>query len=91
MVAAFNKLKLGDDLLTSGRLATELAQDLEGHFEERTHALSNEVEPKLMNANQARSLFDVTWQQFDHKCPIPMNKQKVRGRQKHSSPPLSIG
>ena len=75
MVAAFSKLKLDGDLLTSGGSMTELAQDLEEYFEERAHVLSNAVEPKLMNANQARSLFDVIWQQFDHKCPIPMNKQ----------------
>lgn len=76
MVDAFSKLKLDGDHLISGGSATEIAQDLEEYFEERAHALSNEVEPKLMNASQAKSLFDRTWQQFDHKCPIPMNKQK---------------
>ncbi|MXY62734.1 MAG: hypothetical protein F4Y87_04745 [Synechococcus sp. SB0665_bin_28] len=82
MVAAFRKLKLGGDHLTSGGSMTEFAQDLEEYFEERAHVLSDAVEPKLMNAAQAESLFDVTWRQFDHKCPVPMNKQKGEKRAK---------
>ena len=76
MVSAFNKLNLDAEHLVSGGSTTELAHDLEEYFEERARILANEVKLKLMNAGQAKALFDATRQEFDHKCPIPMNKQK---------------
>ena len=76
MVEAFNKLDLDADRLLAGGTATQLAQELEEYFAERARVLVNEVEPKLMNAEQARDLFRETYRQFDHQCPIPMNKQK---------------
>ena len=76
MVSAFDKLDLDAGHLVSGGSMTELAHDLEEYFEERARMLANEVEPKLMNADQARALFHAARREFDHKCPMPMNKQR---------------
>ena len=80
MVCAFNKLDLDAGHLVSNGSMTELAHDLEEYFEERARILANEVEPKLMDVDQARALFNATRQEFVHKCPIPMNKQKGEKR-----------
>ena len=76
MVDAFNKLGLDAGHLVSGESRTELANDLLEYFRERARILVDEVEPKLMDGYQAKALFDTTRQEFDHNCPIPMNKQK---------------
>ncbi len=76
MVDAFGRLNLDHKHLTSGKSATEFAQNLEDYFEERARIPSNRVESRLMCANQAEAVFDDIRQKSDHQCPIPMNKQK---------------
>ena len=76
MVDAFSKLNLDHEHLTSGHSVTEFAQNLEDYFEERARVLSNRIEPRLMDVNQAKAVFDAVRQKSDYRCPIPMNKQK---------------
>ncbi|MCY3654715.1 MAG: hypothetical protein OXG70_06800 [Cyanobacteria bacterium MAG IRC1_bin_28] len=71
MVDAFRKLKLDHKHLTSDESSTEFAQDLEDYFEERARVLSNRVESKLMDATQAKAVFDDIRQNSKHRCPIP--------------------
>jgi len=76
MVAAFDKLDLNPDHIFAHGSATQLAQELSEYFAERANVLVHEVRPKLMNVEQARDLYRETRDQFDHHCPIPMNKQR---------------
>jgi len=76
MVAAFEKLGLDSERLFYHDKPTELAEELVEYFSERSRILVDEVEPKLLNAEQAKSLFEEKYVEFDHKCPVPMNKQK---------------
>lgn len=80
MVAAFENLGLDSQSLVREGKPTQLATDLLDYFTERSRVLMNEVEPRLMNAEQAKDLFEKTRAEFDHKCPIPMNKQKGEKR-----------
>lgn len=80
MAAAFKKLGLDSERLFKDGKPTQLATDLLDYFTERSRVLVNEVEPKLLSAEQAKDLFEKTRAEFDHKCPIPMNKQKGEKR-----------
>ena len=55
---------------------TDLCLDLLDYFTERARVLMCEVEPNLLNAEEARNLFERIRGEFHPKCPIPMNKQK---------------
>ena len=76
MAEAFQILGLDSTRIFKDGAPTELANELHDYFKERSRVLVQEVEPKLLNAEQAKALFEETKAQFDHKCPIPMNKQK---------------
>ena len=80
MAAAFDKLGLDSQSLFLEGRPTPFAIDLLDYFNERSRVLMNEVKPKLLNAEQAKDLFLCTRAEFDHKCPIPMNKQKGEKR-----------
>ena len=60
--------------------ATELATELVDYFTERSRVLMEEVKPKLMNAEQARQLFEELREELNPTCPIPMNKQRGEKR-----------
>ena len=55
---------------------TDLCLDLLDYFTERARVLMCEVEPNLLNAEEARNLFERIRGEFHPKCPIPMNKQR---------------
>lgn len=55
---------------------TDFAQELLDYFADRARVLVDEVEPKLMSAEEARELFLETRNKLNPNCPIPMNKQK---------------
>lgn len=76
MISAFESLGLDPQSLFKDGKQTPLANDLLDYFSERSRVLMNEVRPKLLDAQQAKALFEKTRAEFDHKCPIPMNKQK---------------
>ena len=80
MAGAFRTLGLDPNSLINNGQPTELATDLLDYFTERSRVLMEEVEPRLLTAEQAKELFDQTRSEFDHKCPIPMNKQKGEKR-----------
>lgn len=48
---------------------------LSNYFTHRASVLNTLVEPSLMNAEQARELFDALKSKLNPTCPIPMNKQ----------------
>ncbi|WP_334068213.1 DUF7687 domain-containing protein [Nereida ignava] len=76
MAKAFEALGLDSRSLVVTGKPTKFANDLTDYFTERSHVLMNEVKPKLLNAEQAKALFEETKADFPHTCPIPMNKQK---------------
>lgn len=55
---------------------TPLAQLLKEYFTFRAEALKKDVEPNLMDAAKAKSLFDSLYAKLQPTRPIPMNKQK---------------
>ena len=54
---------------------TPLGQKLVDYFEYRKDVLNNKVEKFLMNASEARELFEKVSADFTPRCPVPMNKQ----------------
>ena len=76
MTDVFKTLGLDEKRLKSGDNPTEFANDLIAYFTERARVLTDEVEPKLLNAEQAKKLFDEINGSMEFTCPIPMNKQK---------------
>jgi hypothetical protein len=55
---------------------TELGQTLLDYFEYRANVLNSFVAARLMDVEQARSVFEELKAQLSPQCPIPMNKQK---------------
>ena len=76
MADAFEKLGLDEARILRDGSPTDFAIELEDYFKERARVLVEEVEPKLLTAQQAKELFEKTRAEFAHSCPIPMNKQK---------------
>lgn len=57
-----------------------LLELLHRYFAYRAHLLNIEVAPSLLDAIEARQLFEQLKKQFQPKCPLPMNKQKGKKR-----------
>jgi len=76
MAAALNGLGLDGTRLLKPDGATKIAQTLHAYFEYRAKTLNTFVEPRLMNRDTARALFEKMRKQLSPKIPIPMNKQK---------------
>jgi hypothetical protein len=55
--------------------ATEFGKLLVAYFDFRAKALNTFVEPRLMNKDSARVLFEKEMERLRPTCPIPMNKQ----------------
>ena len=55
---------------------TSMGEVLSGYFAERARMLTREVEPALMNAEQARTEFNRLRREHNPRCPLSMNKQK---------------
>jgi len=53
-----------------------LGLELEAYFAYRADVLNNYVQPLLMDAEDARPLFEEHFARLAPTCPIPMNKQK---------------
>lgn len=58
-----------DELTKIGRMLGE-------YFQYRASVLNDFVEPRLMDTNRAREVFEKLHANLLPKCPIPMNKQK---------------
>jgi hypothetical protein len=76
MTEAFFRLSLDPALLKGSTGQTELATTLIAYFKHRADVLTNYVEPRLMNAEQAAALFAEIKDSFRSARSIPMNKQK---------------
>ena len=71
--------KLGLDTkkcVSSSGKPTELGEDLHGYFFYRSQVLYNRARPSLMNADEAREVFETLKSRAIYPCPLPMNKQK---------------
>ena len=53
-----------------------LGRDLLGYFDYRAGVLNDFVEPRLMDADEAKGLFEQVSQAHVGSCPLPLNKQK---------------
>jgi hypothetical protein len=76
MAEALNGLGLDGTRLLKPDGATKLAQTLHTYFDYRASRLNTFVEPRLMDKDKARRLFEKLRAQLSPKIPIPMNKQK---------------
>ena len=76
MAEAFRDLGLNPDKIVSKGVPTPLAIDLSEYFTERARLLVTHVEPRLMDAERAKSIFTDLYKKLRPTCPIPMNKQK---------------
>lgn len=79
MAKAFEELGLDPTKLLDGK-PTRLGADLQEYFAYRAKVLVEYVQPRLLSADQAKSLFLETRKRLDPKCPVPMNKQKGEKR-----------
>lgn len=76
MCEAFRKLELDQGTLAKGGVPTSLGSELLDYFETRATTLTEYVEPRLMDAAQAKATFLEYRKRLNPTCPIPMNKQK---------------
>jgi hypothetical protein len=76
MAEALNGLGLDGTRLLKPDGATKLAQTLHAYFDHRASILNTFVEPRLMDKDKARALFEKMKARLLPKIPIPMNKQK---------------
>jgi len=73
----FIDLDLNVNIIVRGNNSpTAITNELLEYFEYRADVLNNFVEPRLLNAEDARNTFNGLYDQLQPKCPIPMNKQK---------------
>jgi hypothetical protein len=59
---------------------TRFGSELLDYFAYRAAALAGEVEPCLMDADEARAAFESASRGLNPTCPIPLNKQKKEKR-----------
>jgi hypothetical protein len=77
MAAALEAVGLrGDHILDRSGRPTPLGSLLHDYFRHRAERLNRFVEPRLMDANQARKEFRRLKARLWRSCPLPMNKQK---------------
>ena len=72
-----NSLELSPTYLVSARREpTELGRTLLDYFAYRANVLNSYVEPRLMDASEAKRQFRKLKTHLKPSCPLPMNKQK---------------
>ncbi len=76
----FSKEGLSTKRLIENDKLTDFGQLVVDYMEFRGDILTNEVEPNLMNKDQAKKLFYEIKKVNKPKCPLPMNKQKNEKR-----------
>lgn len=78
MATALKSLGLDAARLTDKKgSATQLGQTLVDYFVYRANVLNTFVEPRLMNKDKARILFEKVKAAGKYSWPVPMNKQKA--------------
>ena len=77
MKMAMEKRSLAPTYLVSkkGELTGE-GKKLHTYFQYRADVLNNFVRPRLMNADEAKSKFEILKKKLQPSCPLPINKQK---------------
>lgn len=79
--AALDRLGLATDyLVRRDGTVSDLGIDLIDYFTHRADALNNQVEPMLMDAEEARNLFEEQRAALSPSAPMPMNKQRGNKR-----------
>lgn len=73
---ALSQLNLNSDIVGTEREPTELGRTLTSYFSYRANVLEKFVEPRLMDAKEARKIFNKLRKELKPTRPIPMNKQK---------------
>lgn len=77
LLAALRSLGLtANHLSGDGTNANELGRKLLDYFEYRANILKTLVEPNLMDASEAKRLFQQCKTKLHPTCPLPLNKQK---------------
>ncbi len=76
MASAMTALGLGVKHLTGKAGTTDLGRKLEAYFQYRADVLNTYVQPRLMDVDEARALFESLKAKLNPKCPLPLNKQK---------------
>jgi hypothetical protein len=64
-------------LIVDQNTLTEEGQRIADYMTYRRDILNNSVKGNLLNATQAKALFDKKRAELDPTCPLPMNKQKA--------------
>ena len=84
IIQALEELNLNTKHVVDGEgRQTEFGQLLIAYFQHRGKVLNSFVEPRLMDAKQAKLEFENLRRKLRPKCPLPMNKQK--GKMKASA------
>lgn len=76
MAQAFDDLDLNPDNIIKGKKPTGLCLLLRDYFSYRSNILMTHVQPRLMDSERAKSVFEELKETLKPKCPLPMNKQK---------------
>lgn len=76
MVAAMRSAGVGTDHIVVNGEPTPLANKLAAYFEHRARVLNEYVEPRLMDVDRAKGVFEELKERLRPTCPIPSNKQK---------------
>lgn len=80
MSEAFKNLSLDYSILVVDGEPTKLAKELREYFQYRANILETKVEPFLMNASEAKNLFESVKKKLNPYRSVPMNKQKGEKR-----------
>lgn len=76
MAAAMTQAGLGVRHLTGKDGTTVLGQKLEEYFQYRAKLINGYIQPRLMDAPEAREVFESLRSRLKPRCPLPQNKQK---------------
>lgn len=77
IIEVFNSEGLNVSRLVQNDTMTEFGELIIEYMNFRGDLLINNVEPNLMNKDQARDLFNRKKNELNPKCPLPLNKQKA--------------
>lgn len=67
---------VSDHLADKRNVPSETGNALCAYFQHRADVLNDYVEPRLMNGEQAKELFEKLRRDLKPTCPLPLNKQK---------------
>lgn len=77
MLVTMEKLSLDSShIIDSNRKLTQLGETLRDYFIYRAKVLNTYVEPRLMDAERAKNIFNELKRELASKISVPMNKQK---------------